>query len=97
MYKKNDNIVARRIHDTFFLINIKDNYWDEKCRLYELNEIGYLIWKKLDIHNDILGISVALIEGIDDEVEPSIIYKDVKAFIELLVQEKFVEVIDGRD
>jgi hypothetical protein len=47
LYTKNENIVARQIHDTYFLINIADNYAHDKCILYQVNEIGYFIWSNI--------------------------------------------------
>lgn len=46
MIRKRENIVARVIHDSYFLIDIKQNYLDDKARIYEVNEIGYYIWKQ---------------------------------------------------
>ena len=49
--RKNESIVARKIHDTYFLIDTKENYSDEKCRLYEINEIGYFLWNNISKDN----------------------------------------------
>ena len=53
MIRKRENIVARVIHDSYFLIDIKQNYLDDKARIYEVNEIGYYIWKQLDVVSDV--------------------------------------------
>ena len=58
---KKENIVERKIHDTYFLIDISDKYLDDKCHLYEINEIGDFIWKQLgmsDTVSDIANINV---------------------------------------
>ena len=52
-FKKNQNIVKREIHDSIFLINITQNYLNDKCSLYELNQIGNFIWDSLDNANKI--------------------------------------------
>ena len=43
MYDKNPNIVCRDIHGSYFLIDITDNFSDNVCSLYEMNEIGRFI------------------------------------------------------
>ena len=47
MYIKNQNIVKREIHKEYFLINIKQNYLNDKCYLYLLNTMGNYIWDLL--------------------------------------------------
>ncbi len=92
MYIKNQNIVARNIHDSYFLINITDNYLDDKCRLYELNEIGYFIWNQLDITGELASIVDALKANIIDEVDYNELMCDVKEYLDILFDEGFVRV-----
>lgn len=91
MYK-NKNIIARKIHDCYFLINIKDNYKDEKCRLYEINEIGYFLWEKMDQCDSIFQLADELLCVIQDDVDRSQILDDVECFVESLKKVGFVEV-----
>ena len=55
-YQRNPNIRCRRIHETWFLIDITQNY-DDICRLYELNEMGSFIWEQLERPMTVDGIT----------------------------------------
>lgn len=90
MIKRNEDIVARKIHDTFFLINIKQNYLDDKCTLYEINELGYFIWNALAITDKIEVIVNMINNEIDEPVEKSIIENDVRTFFDVLSVEGYV-------
>lgn len=89
---KNENIVARKIHDSYFLIDISDNYSYDKCALYEINETGMFIWDKIDGAHTVSDIAVALQTAIIDEVDFQILVDDVSEFIETLAAKEFVEV-----
>jgi len=90
VYEKNENIVARKIHDTFFLINIKQNYLDNKCVLYEINELGYFIWNTLGYTGNVEGIADKIIDKIDEPIERETIVNDVKGFLDILSVEGYV-------
>lgn len=96
-YKRNENVVERKIHGAFYLINIKDNYLDDKCRLYEMNEMGDVIWNILDIssreESQIDFIVNRIKELIVDEVPYDIIKEDVESFIDSINKEGFLEVV----
>ncbi len=95
MIIKKENIVERKIHDTYFLIDISDKYLDDKCHLYEINEIGDFIWKQLGMSDTVSDIANALIELVSEEVDYYEVYKDIKDFIDILINENYLEVIDG--
>lgn len=90
--KKNECILARKVHECYFLINIKDNYSDEKCKLYEINEVGYFLWNELDKSKDIDKLVNSLAKEIVEDVDIRIITEDIKDFIDRLVKMKFIEV-----
>ena len=91
MMKKNTNIIARKIHDTFFLINIKDDYSDEKCRLYEINEIGYFIWNNISDGIRLEEVISLLLEAIVGDVDENQVRYDVKNYVASLVDMGFIE------
>ena len=97
MIVKNMNVVERKIHDTYFLIDIKENYMNEKCHLYEINEMGFYIWKQIDGQKEISDIVQNVMGIIVDDVEYSVVYKDVEDYLKLLLDENFLEVNDGRN
>lgn len=90
IYKKNNNFVLRKIHDTYFLIDITDNYKGDKCRLIETNEIGEFVWNCLDRVNSVEEISKELKEMINEDVPYDMIYHDIKDFMESLYEKGIV-------
>lgn len=97
IYTKNNTIVKRNIHDITFLIDISDNYLDEKCRLYEINQMGSIIWDLLDYEhiNQTEIISKRIKDMIIDDVPIEVIWDDVSAFITLMNSEGFIKEVDN--
>lgn len=93
MYKRNENIVLRQTGDTYFLVDITDNYLDSTCTLYETNEIGAFVWNVLEKNSKLDDIVQRLIEVIIDDVNYEDVYEDIKEYLRILVNEKFVEEI----
>jgi len=91
MINKRENVVARKIHDTFFLIDITDNYSDDKCVLYEINESGMFIWNSIDRKKTIDEIAALLKVAIIDDIDYQIIYDDVVDFVNALKAKQFVK------
>lgn len=96
MFRKNPEIVRRKIHDSYFLIDITQNYLNDSCMLYEINEIGNFIWEQLEQRNNIEVIADKLFECLGNDVCREEVLKDIKEFIEILCQEGFMEVCNGR-
>lgn len=91
--KKKDNIVARSVHGTSFLIDISDKYSGDKCAIYEINKTGMFLWNHIDGIRSVEALSLLLQAAIVDDVDYEIIYNDVMAFINFIILENFVEVI----
>ena len=89
---KKDNIVCRRIHGSYFLIDISDNYSGDKCTLYEINQTGMFIWNNIDGNKSIYDLSQLLKKEIIDNIDMEIIYNDVSEFVSTLIQKNFLEV-----
>ena len=47
VYKRNKDVVCRKIGDEYVLIPVKSRLKDDDC-LYAFNEMGSLIWERLD-------------------------------------------------
>lgn len=90
MLIKNGDIVLRTIHGSVFLIDISDNYSGDKCSLYEINETGKFLWENIDERGTIEGLVSALQEVIVDEVPHEVLFNDVKAYVESLIERKFL-------
>ena len=86
------NIVERKIHGSFFLIDISDNYAEDKCALYEINEVGSFIWNQIDGKRSLTDIAVELQKAIVDDIDLQVLIDDASEFVESLLAKQFVEV-----
>lgn len=91
MIKKKDGIILRQIHGISYLIDTKCNYYDDKCYLYELNEVGAFLWKNIDEFNTVKKLAHYLFEQIIDDIEEELILKDVIEYIDILKSNGFIE------
>lgn len=98
MMNKKEYIVERKIHDSIYLINTKQNYLNDKCCLYEINEMASYIWNQIDGSTSIDEIANQIFCDMEiqdasfDEVK-----KDVNDCVYLLANEGFLEVENGRN
>lgn len=92
LMRKNKNIVARKIHGSFFLIDISDNYSGDQCAIYEINETGMFIWEQINGARDIEELVALLKAAVIDDVDPQLLRDDVTEFIDTLIMKRFVEV-----
>ena len=92
LMRKNENIVARKIHGSFFLIDISDNYSGDQCAIYEINETGMFIWEQINGAHDIEELVALLKSAVIDDVDPQLLRDDVTEFIDTLIMKRFVEV-----
>lgn len=90
--EKNENIVARKIHGSLFLIDISDNYAGDRCAIYEINETGMFIWNNINGIRTIKELTTLLKAEIIDDVDEQVLYEDVMEFIDTLAVRHFVEV-----
>lgn len=90
--RKQENIVSRKVQDTYFLIDITDNYAQDKCALYEINETGYFIWNQINGKNTVKDIALELQRVIIDEIDLQILIDDVAEFVDVLLAKGFAEV-----
>ena len=88
--KKNENIVARKVHGSSFLIDISDNYSGDKCAIYEINETGMFIWDNINGTRSIEELVTLLKTVIIDDIDYQILHEDVKEFIDTLIIRQFV-------
>ena len=92
LMRKNENIVARKIRGSFFLIDISDNYSGDQCAIYEINETGMFIWEQINGARDIEELVALLKSAVIDDVDPQLLRDDVIEFIDTLIMKRFVEV-----
>lgn len=80
-YKKNQDVVYRRISDESILVPIKDNVGDLRF-IYNLNDVGTFIWQRIDGKRHLVDIKKILVDEFD--VSPSRAEKDLLEFIDHL-------------
>ena len=88
---KKENIVARTIHGSFFLIDISDNYSGDTCSLYEINQTGMFIWNNIDGTRSVKELAELLQAAIIDDVDFEILHEDVSEFVSTLLEKRFLE------
>jgi len=91
-YCRNDNFVFRRIEEETILVPIKDNVGDMGS-IYNLNEIGALIWEQLDGERDLEAVKDKIMDAY--EVSPQDAAADLKAFITDLIEIEAVRLVKG--
>jgi len=92
-YCRNANFVFRRIENETILVPIKDNVGDMGS-IYNLNEIGALIWEQLDGERNLEAVKDKITE--EYEVLPQDAAADLKAFMTDLVEIEAVRLIEEK-
>lgn len=77
-YKRNENIVFRKINDEAILVPIKNNVGDMGF-IYSLNEVGAFVWESLDGKNRLSDIKT-MMQG-DFDVSPEEAERDLREFV----------------
>ena len=90
-YRKNEDVVFRRISDESILVPIKDNVGDLGF-IYNLNDIGTFIWDRIDGKKQLVDIKKMLVDEFD--VSPSRAEKDLLKFIAHLEEMGCIIVVD---
>ena len=88
--KKSENVVFRKIQDEYILVPIVASAADVES-IFNLNETGAAVWERID---GIKKLS-AIIEDIKSEYESEDkkIEDDVMAFVNEVIEAKFIEVL----
>ena len=74
------------------LIDISDNYSNDKCALYEINQCGKFLWEKIDSVNTKNDLVRLLIDAIIDNVDEEVVQNDVSEFLQTMLTIGFAEV-----
>jgi hypothetical protein len=83
IYKKNKDIVTRKIADELFLVPIKGSIADMQ-RIFTLNPVGQYIWQEIDNRKGLDEIRKGIIERFDVENEQA--DSDIREFIAELIE-----------
>ena len=88
---RKENIVARTINGSFFLIDFSDNYSGDKCSIYEVNQTGMFIWNNINGSRSIEELAELLQKEIVEDIDFKILYNDVYEFVSILMENQFLE------
>ncbi|WP_424358774.1 PqqD family protein [Methanocella sp. MCL-LM] len=91
VYKPSDEIVARKIEGEFIIVPLTAGIGDMEDDLFSLDEVGLVIWERLDGKTTLAQIVEYIASEYDAEKE--VIEKDVQGFVgELVARRMLVEV-----
>lgn len=81
---KNSDVTLREIHSTYFLINVKEKYWESKS-IVKINEVGKTIWQLLDSSLDFDQLLTQIISIFDIALsDVEMVRQDIQAFLDNL-------------
>ncbi|UCC94336.1 MAG: PqqD family protein [Candidatus Omnitrophota bacterium] len=80
-YRKDPNIVSRKIADEVILVTIKRNVADLES-IYTLNEVSTRIWELIDGQKTLLQIRDIIVD--EFEANPNEVESDLKQFLQKL-------------
>ena len=90
-YKKNEDVVFRKISDESILVPIKDNVGDLRF-IHNLNDVATFIWQRIDGKRQLMDIKKMLVDAFD--VSPSRAEKDLLEFITHLERMDCISKVD---
>lgn len=90
-FVRNQDIVLRKVHSLFYLVDIKCNYNSEGHSIPALNEVGKVIWESLKKPTEIDDIVKEIIKFFDvSNISESEIKSDVENYLSILLKMEFI-------
>jgi hypothetical protein len=83
IYKKNENVVTRKIAGDLFLIPIRGKIADMQ-KIFTLNPVGEYIWQEMDTQESLDEIRKGILARFDVEEEEAV--SDMREFIASLLE-----------
>lgn len=80
-YKKNDDIVFRKIADEFLLVPIRNNIRNFES-IFTLNDVGTRVWELIDGSRAVSAIRDCIVD--EFEVSPETVTNDLQEFLQSL-------------
>lgn len=81
--RKNPKVVARLHKGKGFLVPVSEKM-DEMRKVFELNELGWLIWQRLDEADDLAALAEIITREFDVDADTAL--KDAEAFVDELLR-----------
>jgi len=90
-FVRNQDIVLRKVHSLYYLVDVKCNYSSKGHSIPALNEVGKVIWESLANPTKIDNIVKEIITLFDvSKISESEIKADVESYILLLTKMRYV-------
>ncbi len=90
-FVRNQNVVLRKIHSLYYLVDIKCNYNNGSHSIPALNEVGKVIWEALSEPVKIDNIVDEVIKTFDvSQISENEIKSDVENYISILIKMRYV-------
>lgn len=93
MYKKNQNIVLRKIYPSYFLVDITKCYNNTEQKMFITDEVGAEIWNTINSGDSFETIYVNLLKKLTNEktdVLKARVKADLQEFIQLLLEQECI-------
>lgn len=93
MYKKNKNIVERKILPSYFLVDITKCYNNEYERMFITDEIGIEMWKSVSDGDSFGNVLNKFLDKLADDKNEELvetIKNDLKEYLELLKTQGYI-------
>ncbi len=87
-YKKNDNIIQRKIAEETFLVPVRGTLVDMK-KIFCLDGVGEVIWAQIDENSSLADIRDRLLKDFDVEKED--LDSDMLDFMNRLMEAELIE------
>ena len=91
VYKKNDDIIHRKIADETILVPLRGELVDMQ-KIFSLNRVADYIWEHLDGKRNLMGICNQIDNEFESESEQ--VQTDVMEFIKELVEAKLITKVE---
>ncbi len=93
VYRKDDNMVARKIAGELILVPIRQEAGQLAC-FYSLNPVAARIWALLDGKRPVADIAISIVEEYEVDLEKAA--KDTLRFISRLEELQMVIAVEGQ-
>ncbi len=80
---KNPRVVARKLKGRRYLVPVHEEL-DRMRKVFELNELGWFIWRRLEEAEDLGGLAGLIMDRFD--VDSKTAFADARAFMDELVR-----------
>ncbi len=93
MYKKNSNIVLRKIYPSYFLVDITKCYNNTKQKMFITDEVGAEIWNTINCGDSFEQVFDKFLEKITDEKTADFkdcVKTDLQEFIQRLSEQEYI-------